>query len=559
VLTQGRADNDFLYAVISAISSSLELEHVLASIVGIAREATDCHAGFVYVLEGDRLMLRAASPQYRPLIGRLSLGIDEGVCGWVARSNTPAFIRDNALADARMKYVPELQEERFQSMVAVPLPARAGGVLGVIVLHTEAPRDFEENVVTFLQHTASLVAGAIENAALYRETRTRVDTLTQLEQLGRALTGVTLREDLYATVTGGARRLLGAEACHLYRAGPEGQLELAASDPAGLEASRRRVPSTGMLFDVLERNGAEPGLLVAPLVDGDDRLGLLCCQAAAGEPFPAEAAEALRAIGHQAAVALKKVELIERLTSENIVQDLFQALEAGSTAPPVGGHIDLERPHVFLQAAPARDSGSWPEATARVRRVLAERFPDSHFNAGLDRLGALILLRREEPDMERLRETVDGLAAAERVLIGYTGARRGSARAPRSLRESADALRVVHALRPDGGAACVDDVGAYRYLVHVPLDDLPYDELCERLELLVAYDRRRRTHLLDTLDQFLSHWRSPAAASRALFIHPNTLRQRLGRIEEVAGVDLDAADPLALALAVKLVRLRAVD
>ena len=100
--------------------------------------------------------------------------------GWVARKRTPEFIREKALEDPRMKYVPELEEERFQSMVAVPILGRAGGVIGVVVLHTEAPREFEDEVLNFLVHTASLTAGAIENAQLYEETRRRVEALTTL-------------------------------------------------------------------------------------------------------------------------------------------------------------------------------------------------------------------------------------------------------------------------------------------------------------------------------------------------------------------------------------------
>ena len=114
-------------------------------------------------------------------------GIDEGLTGWVARTRTPEFIRENAIEDPRMKYVPELEEERFQSMVAVPILSRGGGVIGVVVLHTEAPREFDDEVLNFLVHTASLVAGAIENAQLYEETRRRVDALTTLTQLSQAL------------------------------------------------------------------------------------------------------------------------------------------------------------------------------------------------------------------------------------------------------------------------------------------------------------------------------------------------------------------------------------
>jgi DNA-binding PucR family transcriptional regulator len=72
---------------------------------------------------------------------------------------------------------------------------------------------------------------------------------------------------------------------------------------------------------------------------------------------------------------------------------------------------------------------------------------------------------------------------------------------------------------------------------------------------LAAHDRRRRTALLDTLEAYLARRRSVADAARELYIHPNTLRQRLGRIERVTGLQLDAEDLLALELAVKLVRL----
>ena len=96
------------------------------------------------------------------------------------------------MADQRMKYVPELEEERFQSMVAVPILDKAGEVMGVAVLHTAAPREFDDEVLNFLVHTASLVAGAIENAQLYEETRRRVQALTTLTELSQALAAVTV-------------------------------------------------------------------------------------------------------------------------------------------------------------------------------------------------------------------------------------------------------------------------------------------------------------------------------------------------------------------------------
>ena len=132
--------SETLYAVIGAVASGPDLDRVLDGIVDLLSEATECHACFVYLRDGERLRLRAASRIYAHLVGRVEMGLDEGLAGWVARNGTPEFIREHAMADPRMKYFAEIEEERFQSMVAVPIPARSGSALGVVVLHTVAPR-----------------------------------------------------------------------------------------------------------------------------------------------------------------------------------------------------------------------------------------------------------------------------------------------------------------------------------------------------------------------------------------------------------------------------------
>src|SRR5919112_4211178 len=226
--------SETLYAVIGVVASAPDLDRVLDGVVGLLTEATDCHACFVYLRDGERLRLRAASRVYAHLVGRVEFGLDEGFAGWVARNGTPEFIRENAMADPRMKYVPEIEEERFQSMVAVPIPARSGPALGTVVLHTVAPREFDEGVLTFLVHTASLVAGAIENARMYEDARRRVEALTRLSSLSQAIAAVEGREELYRVVTAGVRELLGCDACRLYLLDRQtGRLELAADDAAG--------------------------------------------------------------------------------------------------------------------------------------------------------------------------------------------------------------------------------------------------------------------------------------------------------------------------------------
>jgi GAF domain-containing protein len=587
-LDRVRRENETLYAVIKTVSSSLALERVLAGIVEIATDATGCHACFIYFLNGDRLVLQAASPRYSHLVGELGWGIDEGLTGWVARTRTPEFIRERAMEDPRMKYVPELEEERFQSMVAVPLLYRSGAVIGVVVLHTEAPREFDDDVLKFLVHTASLAAGAIENAQLYEETRRRVDALTTLTRLSQALAAVTLREDLHDAVTRGARELLGADTCQIWRLDPEAdELVLAAADPPEPEGRAQRPGRAALLLDMVRREwrserGDAPRsdvddgerLLVAPLAAGDEQLGLLCC-GVAGRSFEEEDSELLRAVANQTAVGLKKAELIERLTAENIVKDMFEALAAGSvkTAEAKAGEArcDLTRPHVFLhvERAPAAGGGKrrpagreekpWPELAGRVQARLRRLYRRAFFDARHDSLRGLIPLPALDTGAaEQLRLACEELGADLGVDIGLSDAERGAASARRRMREAADAARIARSLAAGGGAVSYERLGAYRYLVNLELDEAPRDRYGQAVAALIDYDRDRNARLVDTLERYLAARCSVAASARALYIHPNTVRQRLERIQQITKLDLREEDLLSLELALKVARLRRV-
>src|ERR1700749_4486839 len=206
---------------------------MLGRVVDLATDATGCHACFIYLLEDEQLTIRAASPVYSEAVGRVRFSVREGLAGWVARHRTPEFIRDRAMNDPRMKYVPLLREEHFQSMVAVPILARAGDTIGVIVLHTRAPHEFTEDTLKLLSHIASLVSGAIENAQLYDQQRRRVDSLTRLSGLAREVSAATNATDLGQVVVAGMRLLLGATVCQLYRVDSStGALAAVARDPA---------------------------------------------------------------------------------------------------------------------------------------------------------------------------------------------------------------------------------------------------------------------------------------------------------------------------------------
>ncbi len=551
-----RDENATLYSVIRLVSSSLELGPMLQGVVELSTQATGCHACFIYLLENDQLTIRAASPVFAAAVGNVQLSLDEGLTGWVARHRRPEFIREGALDDPRMKYVPLLEEERFQSMVAVPILSRAGETIGVIVLHTEAPREFTEDTLELLVHIASLVSGAIENAQSYDRERRRVDALTGLSALAHVVGGAEDATTLAAVVTRGTRELTHAVGCRLYRLDGEDSVpRLIGADPPG-ETGRRTPSAADLLLD------AE--LMTVPLSAGRERIGLLCAAPNAGRAFSAEDQEVVRAVAHLAAVAVKRLDLIEGLTKTNIVKDLFEALSAGATdfalAKAAEVRCDLTRPYLLVCAEPAHGaepgSGSWRATAEALGAELGQLAGRSAIEAGPGPVRALVTFEVAGQDrLDQVTGRCRELGRRYRTVIGLAQLRRAPDEAPRAFREARDAATIGRALLAEGGAIPYAELGAYRYLVGIAPGEAPHDRMSDAVDVLIDYDRTRRTSLLDTLERYLTERRSVIESARVLFIHPNTLRQRLGRIEELTGLQIDEDDLLSLELAIKLARL----
>ena len=75
---------------------------------------------------------------------------------------------------------------------------------------------------------------------------------------------------------------------------------------------------------------------------------------------------------------------------------------------------------------------------------------------------------------------------------------------------------------------------------------------------MLAYDERRGTELVGTLEAWFAAGARPAETAKRLHVHPNTVGQRLDRICTLLGDDWrDPARGLDVQLALRLYRLRA--
>ena len=541
------SESRVLYEIISTVASSLELDEVLRAVVRLLSDASAVRACFVYLVddEGGRLVLKAASEPYGHLVDLVVLERAEGLAWWVAERREPAFIRENSLTDPRNKYVPELEEERFQSLLSIPLLARSGDVIGVISAHTEAPREFTQGEVDFLVSSATLVAGAIENARLYEEMRTRVGELEKLTELAEAIAEAETLEQLLPEVAARALDLLRARACHVYLLDPSSEeLQRVVSAPEG--GSRRDRIGLAELGPQLARGGRGARISV-PLIASEELLGLLVAEGSA-------AVDLARVVANQAAVGIKKIQLIERLTEKNLIKDFFEELAGGRVAGDLEGRAvrlgcDLDQPHVVLAAEPADDE---------LERALSVLAPGSLFDRRESSLRAL--LRVPPGGSERL---VDGVRRAHAqlaapVAIGLSSACSGAASFADGFEEARQAVLGIAVLKRESTVLSYEELGAYKYLLRIASEGGVRDATAEAVSRLAHYDRQRGASLLTTLEEFLRRRGNISATSEALYVHPNTLRQRLRRIGELSGIDLRKDDWLMVEIAVKMVKLQSI-
>ena len=533
----------FLQEIVSTVASSIELADVLPAVVRLMSDASGVHGCFVYLLEEERLVMRAASPPYERQTGKVAFERGESLAWWAVEHDEPAFIRENALADPRVKYVPELEEERYQSLLAVPIVGRSGDAIGAITAHTEAPREFTDDEVDFIVTSAALVASAIENARLYEEARLRVSELEQLTELAEAIARADALDELLSIVAADTRPLLGARACHVYLLDPaREELDLLASDPE--PGGSRQTLGLAELGPELARGGRSTRLAI-PLVATGELIGLLVADGSTR-------VELGRAVASQVAVGIKKVQVIEQLTEKNLIKDFLEELAGGRPRGDLEGRAarlgcDLDQPHVVLVAEP------WSDPLERALRSAA---PGSLFDHREDSLRALV--RLASTSSESLVDRLGRIHAelGEPVSIGVSSVCQGEASYAEGFAEAQQALVGTIVLSGKPTVLAYDDLGAYKYLLRVAVDGGLRDATVDAVGTLADYDAQRGAQLLATLEEFLRRHGSISATSEALYVHPNTLRQRLRRIGELSGLDLRRDDWLAIEIAVKMVKLQ---
>lgn len=153
-----------LHGVASRLAAA-DLHDVLAEVVAFITTVVRCDSCFLYVLEGEDLVLRASKNPHPEAIDRLKLKVGQGITGWVAKYCEPVVVASNASRDPRFQLFNELPEDRFESFLSVPLLSR-GRLVGVINLQNREAHVYSEHEVRLISTIGVLVGAEIEMARL---------------------------------------------------------------------------------------------------------------------------------------------------------------------------------------------------------------------------------------------------------------------------------------------------------------------------------------------------------------------------------------------------------
>ncbi|MBN6052750.1 PucR family transcriptional regulator [Nonomuraea sp. RK-328] len=282
----------------------------------------------------------------------------------------------------------------------------------------------------------------------------------------------------------------------------------------------------------LERNRMEEGRRV------ERRLAEQLVTAALTEPDPAVLAARLRTCGIGAGepYAVVNATLPRRTRSGDTP-------ERGPDSVTLGGRALEELLGREVVAAVGADRAA---AVASPERAAA--------GTGLDGAVAVVPLGGASAGelAERLRRGAEVLAALPdgRLRVGLSGELTGAAALRGGIEEAGHARRLAEAR--SGGVVTSDEIYTHALLLATVPGDVRRSFAGRLLGPLIDYDSRHQSELVRTLATFLDCAGSWNACGERLHVHVNTVRYRIGRVEELTGRDLSSmADRVDFFLALR--------
>ncbi|MGW0476692.1 helix-turn-helix domain-containing protein [Streptomyces coeruleorubidus] len=563
------AELSALFETAHDLAGLRDLDAVLQAIVQRARSLLGTDVAYLSLndpAKGDTYM-RVTEGSVAARFQQLRLGMGEGLGGLVAQTARP-YVTDDYFKDDRFQHTLTIdagvRDEGLVAILGVPLTL-GHHVIGVLFAADRRARVFEREQIALLGSFAALAAAAIDTANLLAETRSALADLERANEIIQDRSGVIERaSDVHDRL---AELVLRGGGVH----------DVAAAVSEVLDGTVQFAEATAAPAEALEASRAEGHAVrheddwIAAVAAGGELLGALVLRGHPGlDPVDQRTLERAAMVTSLLLLARRSAAEAEQRVRGELLDDLLDARDRDPRLLRERAarlHADLDAVHVVLAA---RLEGDAPDADqeADARRRLAaaaSHLAATRHGLAAARDGGTVLLLPLGPgdtatELARRAARHLGTAVHARVTVGASAPAETLATRPDAVATAyAEARRCLDALRllgRSGDGAAAEDFGFLGLLLAGDRDIPGFVD--RTIGQVVAYDRRRGTELLRTLDAYFACGMSPARTKDELHVHVNTVAQRLERVGRLLGDDWQSpARTLEIQLALRLHRLSA--
>jgi sugar diacid utilization regulator/GAF domain-containing protein len=552
----------FLVRLAQAAAATQRPDELLDLIIRESTSAmgTDVCSLYLLTARGRELRLTATNGLNERMVGKVVMPVGEGITGWVAESRRPAVVPDVS-KEPHWKWVPGLDEDRFHSMLSVPIES-GPRLVGVLNVQSAEKRDFNSGDIDFLRAIAGQVAGILERSELQRRTEVQLAEIQLSHDIHERFTKLSLEGagfhpilEVVGSLAGGRAALYSADGYRVRGAGEASDgmpQRIHVPSPLGQAGAREVRINAGRPARALD---------VVPVRAGSDILGML---AVTVDEKTVDSAGRRRALEHGSTVLALELSK-ERATAEverRLRGDLVEEVLAGGLEPDEAERVARQAErlgHRLPQRAwalvlePDDDEtetalgarGELDRLDAALSGLIRSRLPGT---LTLVRSASAVFLVPDEvaadlPTVEKLAAQV--LAAAGPVMkpgsasVGIGNLASGVSELARSHVEARQALRLTRRAGGRGRVVSYRSLGAFRLLLEVQSPDALRRFVNELLGTLLQYAQSRDTPLLETLEALAAARWVRRAAARQLGIHINSMSYRVERIQALTGLQLD--------------------
>ncbi|MFF6966442.1 helix-turn-helix domain-containing protein [Streptomyces anthocyanicus] len=561
------AELSALFETAHDLAGLRDLDAVLRAIVQRARSLLGTDVTYLSLNDPDRgdTYMRVTEGSVAARFQQLRLGMGEGLGGLVAQTARP-YVTDDYFKDARFQHTGTIdagvRDEGLVAILGVPLML-GHHVIGVLFAADRRARVFEREQIALLGSFAALAAAAIDTANLLAETRSALAGLERANEIIRDRSGVIERaSDVHdrlaeLVLRGGGVHDVAAAVSQVLDGTVE-FTEAAAAPEYALEASRADGHVVRHKDD-----------WIAAVAAGDELFGALVLRGHPGlDPVDQLTLERAAMVTSLLLLARRSAAEAEQRVRGELLDDLLDARDRDPRLLDDRArrlHADLSATHVVLAArldATETDADQEADARRRLWAAASHLAATRHGLAAARDGGTVLLLPLTDSDSatDLARRTARhlGRAVHEAVTVGASAPVRDLAARPEAVAAAyTEAGRCLDALRllgRGGDGAAAEDFGFLGLLLAGDQDVPGFVD--RTIGQVVAYDERRGTELVRTLDAYFACGMSPARTKEALHVHVNTVAQRLDRVGRLLGDDWQSPDrALEMQLALRLHRL----